>query len=139
MEEAQATPPCPGLAAGGGAEAGAVERGRANARLPRRRPPADRVAEHVRPAEPGGVDEPEIEPGEVVDALHPVGVARAAEAGMRRSPDREVLGNLLHPACPSPVAAGAVEHEQGIAPPTDPRVDVDAADRDRLLAGSHAT
>src|SRR5262245_22543897 len=92
----------------------------------------------MRPAETGGLDEPEMEPGEVVDGVHPVGVVRAPESRVRRSPHREALGNLIEPARPAAVTAGAVEDQQGSALPADPRVDAGAADGDRLLMGSHA-
>src|SRR3989442_11581710 len=101
-------------------------------------PPADRVAQEMRPAEPGGVDEPEMEPGEVVDAVHPVGVAGAPEARMRGRPHREALGHLREPPGPPTVAAGAVEHQQRVALPADPGVHADTADRDGLLSRSHA-
>src|SRR5439155_3743750 len=92
----------------------------------------------MRPAEPGGVDEPEMEPGEVIDAVHPVGVAGAPEARMRGRPHCEALGHLREPPGPPTVAAGAVEHQQWVALPADPGVHADTADRDGLLSRSHA-
>ena len=61
-----------------------------------------------------------------------------AEAGMGGRPHRVALRDLVHPAPPAAIAAGAVEHQQGVALAADPGVHVDAADRDRLLMGSHA-
>src|SRR5262249_55153709 len=104
----------------------------------RRRPAADRVAQQVRPPELRRLDEPEIEPREVVDALHPVGIVRAPEAWMGRCPHGEALRDLVEPARPAAVAAGAVEHQQRLARPADPGMYADAADRDRLLTRSHA-
>src|SRR3989442_1272953 len=101
-------------------------------------PPADGVSEHVWPAEAGGVDEPEIEAREIVDAFHPRRVARPSESGMGGGPHGEALGHLLDPPRPSAIAAGTVEDHQRLALAAGPRVDVDTADRDRLLTGSHA-
>src|SRR2546422_4339236 len=115
-----------------------VDRARAHRCQLRRGPPSDRVAHEMRSAEPGGVDEPEVEPGEVVDAVHPVGVAGAPEARVRGRPHREALGDLRQPPGPATVAAGAVEHQQGIALPANPCVHADAADGDRLLTRLHA-
>src|SRR5262249_56293592 len=85
----------------------------------------------------GGFDEPEMDRGQVVDAAHPVGVAGAPEPRVRRRPHGEALGNLIEPARPAAVTAGAVEHQQRRALTTDPRVYAGTADRDGLLTGSH--
>ena len=121
---------CSGLRPAGADQHEPVDRARAHRRHLRRRPAADRLAEQVRPARAGGLDEPEIEAREVVDALHPLRVA-----GARRSPDAWAPTSCsapppaVHPAPPAAVAAGAVQHQQRIAPPAHPGVDVDAADR----------
>src|SRR6185503_734221 len=115
-----------------------IDRARAHRRQLRRRPAAERLAEQVGPAELRRVDEPQIEAGEVVHAFHPLGVAGGAEAGMGRGPDRVTLRHLVQPAAPATTAPGAVEHRQRGAVSPYPGVDVDAADRDRLLKGSHA-
>src|SRR5882724_9491572 len=57
---------------------------------------------------------------------------------MRRRPHGEALRDLIEPARPAAIAAGAVEDQQRIALSADPGVYADAADQDRLLTGSHA-
>src|SRR4030095_6988013 len=114
-----------------------VDRARAHRRHLGCGPSADRVAQQVAPGAPGGLDEPEVEPGEVVDTVHPFGVAGAPEARVRGCPHCEALRYLCKPAGPATIAAGAVEHQQGLALPTDPGMHAHATDRDRLLTRSH--
>src|SRR5688572_9392961 len=91
----------------------------------------------MRPAEPRGVDEPEVEAREIVDSLHPVRVARSPEAGMRGRPHLVALGDLPQPAREAAIAAGAMQDEQRRTAPAAPHVHVDAADGDALFARIH--
>src|SRR5262249_62321507 len=99
--------------------------------------PAGGGARGMGRAESGGFEEPEMEPGRVVDAAHPVGVGGAPEPRVRRRPHGEALGNLIEPARPAAVTAGAVEHQQRRALTTDPRVSAGTAYRDPLPTSSH--
>ena len=95
------------------------------------------MAQHVRTVEARGFDEPQVEAREVVDALHPLRVPRAAEARMRRRPHRVTRRQLLYRAREATVASGAVQDQQRRPLASDPGVYVDATDADGVLTDSH--
>ena len=101
------------------------------------RPAANGMPKQVHPRQPERVEKPQIEPGEVVDALHPVRGVGLAKARVGGRVDGVALGHRGHPSPPASVASGAVKDEQGIACPADERVHFDSADPDRLLARHH--
>src|ERR1700682_4837122 len=92
------------------------------------------MSKEVHLRQPELVKKPEVEPGKVVDALHPVRGIGVAKARVGGRVDGMALGHGGYPSAPSSVASGAVAHEQGIARPANESMHLDSADADCLFA-----